>query len=40
MDMTFQNIIDELSKTNNIRDFQYDLVLEYLLKQTNDQHFC
>lgn len=40
MDMTFQNIIDELSKTNNIRYFQYDLVLEYLLKQTNDQHFC
>ena len=36
---TFQNILDELSVNNNLRDFQYNLVLDYMLKNNLVQHF-
>lgn len=38
MGKTFQNILDELSKNNNLRSFNYDLVLDYMLKNNLEQH--
>ena len=38
MDKTFQNILDELNENNNLRAFNYDLVLEYMNKNKLNQH--
>lgn len=38
MGKTFQNILDELSENNHLRNFNYDLVLDYMLKNKLEQH--
>lgn len=38
MNKTFQNTLDEFSENNSLRNFKYDLVLEYVLKNNLDQH--
>lgn len=37
--ITFQTILNKLSKNNDLRDFRYDLILEYLNKLDIEQHF-
>lgn len=38
MNKTFEDIINDLQKDNNLRDFNYDLVLEYMIKNKIPQH--
>lgn len=38
MGTTFKKIIDELAINNDLRDFKYDLVVEYIKKLGLDQH--
>jgi len=38
--VTFQQILDKLGETNDLRDFSYTHILEYLEKLKIQQHFC
>lgn len=38
MNKTFEDIINALQKDNNLRDFNFDLVLEYMEKNEIPQH--
>lgn len=39
-EVTFQYILDQLGETNDLRDFSYTHILEYLEKLKIQQHFC
>ena len=38
MNKTFEDIVNALQKDNNLREFDYDLVLEYMEKNEIPQH--
>lgn len=38
MNKTFEDIINDLQKDNNLRTFNYDLVLDYMIKNKIPQH--
>ena len=35
---SFQNILDRLSKNNNLKEIQYDLILQKLIDNSIEQH--